>query len=671
MQVSFIIPVFNQLAHTTACVESLRAHVPASIAHEVILVDDGSDAATRHYLASLTAPFRAVFNESNQGFSRSTNRGAALASGQWLCLLNNDAQLTAGAIEAMLAVPSTHRDAGVIGCIQTTPDGGTVDHAGIDFVDGGYPLHRRGDLAALQSRGDVVRVPAVTAACCLVHREWFVANSGFDARYRNGFEDVDLCLRAREAGWQIYVASQSIVRHAVSASEGRGTHEFRNAQKFLDRWGPRTAAIEIEERQLAARAYREQQARAAVHKPVPLTVRAVHEQTLRAAAARAQQAQRSTVVWVDLMRMQPGGANGGIKPYIYAFLQEMGRLTWPQMKFVVLAQPSLRDELKFLRPSDVAAFKDGTAWTIRIDEQDPAAMSFADLEHAHPPEVLYCPFAVSSFSRSGLPTVALIVDLLHRDLPSALPIEEVNFREDTIKRVIGSATWLQSISQHGIDRVGAHYGVHPSRCFYTYIPAHERLTRAPANEASPAPAPYFFYPANFWPHKNHEVLLTAYRLYRHAVGDAAWPLVLTGHPDTRMQALQSLADALGLAESVQFRGHVPNAEFAALWQNAGAMVFPSLHEGFGIPLVEAFHHGIPVLAAKVSALPEIGGDACAWFDPADPRTLAGLLEDLSQNATRRTDLVAAGRAQLQRFSLHFEASRLAHFLHAAARNLVP
>jgi glycosyltransferase involved in cell wall biosynthesis len=278
---------------------------------------------------------------------------------------------------------------------------------------------------------------------------------------------------------------------------------------------------------------------------------------------------------------------------------------------------------------------------------------------------------VSSFSRPGLPTVALIVDLLHRDLPSALPIEEVNFREDTFKRVIGSATWIQSLSQHGIDRVVQHYGVHPTRCFHTYIPAHDRLTRDHQKSAAPAQSPYFFYPANFWPHKNHEVLLTAYRLYRHTVGDAAWPLVLTGHPDARMRALERLANALGLADSVQFCGHLPDDQFAALWLNAGVMVFPSLHEGFGIPLVEAFHHGIPVLAARASALPEVGGDACEWFNSADPKALAESLTQLSQNTARRDELIAAGRSQLQRFSLHFEASRLAHFLHAAARHLVP
>ena len=672
MQVSFIIPVFNQLAHTRACVESLRTHIPATIPHEIILVDDGSDAESQAYLRSLDAPFRCLFNDCNQGFAVSTNRGAQTAAGDWLCLFNNDAELTAGALEAMLAVPATQPDAGIVGSIQVATASGTVDHAGIDFIDGGYPRHRQLDLAAIAELPDFVRVPAVTAACCLVHRRWFNAMGGLDERYRNGFEDVDLCLRAREAGWKIYIANRAVVKHAVSTSEGRSTHEFRNAQQFLNRWGPRTAAIEAEERTLAARDFRESRARTALKSPpLPPAVNAAHQTTLAQAEGRTARDRQPVTVWVDLLRMQPGGANGGIKPYVYAFLREMGALTWPDLKFVALANSGLQAELSFLRPSDVIALKETKTWTLHHHGETTVNLPSTALEKAHPPEVLYCPFAVSSFARPGLPTVALIVDLLHRDLPSALPIEEVNFREDTIKRVVGSATWLQSLAQHGSDRLVHHYGAHPTQCFHTYIPAHNRLAPAAPPSADHTAAPYFFYPANFWPHKNHEVLLTAYRLYQHQAGAAAWPLVLTGHPDDRMQSLQDLATALGLQDNVQFRGHVPDAAFAILWRDAGAMVFPSLHEGFGIPLLEAFHHNIPVLAAQTSALPEVGGDACHWFDPANPRALAKALTEVATDSSRRDRLAAAGRARLERFSLHFEASRLAHFLHAAARHFVP
>lgn len=659
MQVSFIIPVYNQLAHTRACLESLRAHVPADVDHEIIVVNDGSDDETREFLNGLGDTVCVVHHDTNQGYAAATNAGAALAGGRWLCLLNNDIELTAGALAAMLAVPDRHRDAGIIGNIQITADTGTVDHAGIDFVDGGYPLHRRGDLTALQAAGDIQRVPAVTAACCLVDRAWFVAIGGLDERYQNGFEDVDLCLRARENGWSIQLAARSVVRHAVSASEGRGRHEYRNAQKFLARWGPRTAAIEQAERAAAARHFRETRA---AQPGKPPAVQAARNRVLAAAAERSRREATPATVWVDLLRMTPGGANGGIKPFVFSFLREMTRLTWPDLRFIVLTRADTAAEIDFLRDTDQLITLGAAGWSTPL----------AELEKSLPPEVLYCPFATSSFARPGLPTVALMVDTLHRDLPSALPIEEVNYREDWFKRVLGSATWLQCNSQHVVARLGHHYGVHPSRCFHTYNAVHGRLgTTAGPLPADPPGGPFLFYPANFWPHKNHEVLLTAYGLYRHSTGADAWPLILTGHPDERMHTLQAMANSLGLGESVRFLGHVPETTFATLWQHAGALVFPSLHEGFGIPLVEAFHHAVPVVAARSSALPEVGGDACHWFDPRDPRDLAAALVRITNNAGLRGELTAAGTARLPHFSLHYEACRLAHFLHATARGLVP
>jgi len=658
VQVSFIIPVFNQLAHTRACLEALRSHVSAKLDHEVILVNDGSDDATRSYLDHLSTGETVIHLETNRGYAAATNAGAARATGRWLCLLNNDIELTPGALQAMLEVPEQQRDAGIVGNIQVVAAISGVDHAGIDFVDGGYPLHRRGDLAELQKAGRIQAVPAVTAACCLVDRRWFVAVGGLDERYRNGFEDVDLCLRARENGWGIYLAAHSVVRHAVSASEGRSRYEYRNAQKFLERWGPRTAALEQATLRTAARQYREQQAGRTVG---PAPVQAARQAVLAAAARRQRQQAAPVVVWIDLLRMQPGGANGGIKPFVFSFLREMARLTWPELRFVVLTSATTGPEIDFLRPADKLVTQSGQTWSTPLSA----------LERDLPPEVLYCPFATSSFARPGLPSVALMVDILHRDLPSALPIEEVNYREEWFKRVLGSATWLQCNSDHVIRQLGRHYGVHPARCFHTYIAVHGRLASGESLPGEIPHGPFLFYPANFWPHKNHEVLLTAYQLYRDTVGATAWPLILTGHPDGRMQTLQELSIALGLAESVRFLGHVPDATFAALWQHAGALVFPSLHEGFGIPLVEAFHHGVPVAAARATALPEVAGDACCWFDPRDPRNLAETLVRITNNPALRDDLVAAGTARLARFNLHCEASRLAHFLHAAARGLVP
>ncbi len=674
VQISFIIPVYNQLEHTQACLASLREHLPASLSHEIILVDDGSDAETKTYLSSLTPPHRVITQPENRGFAHATNTGADAATGQWLCLLNNDVELTTGAFETMLAVREAHPDAGIIGNIQVTTATGEVDHAGIEFRDGGYPRHIRGDLTALQAAGEIVPALAVTAACCLVDRAWFQAVGGFDTRYTNGFEDVDLCLRARENGWGIYVATRSVVRHAVSTSAGRGRHEFRNARKFLERWGPRTAALEQAARRDAARRYQAQRARATAGQPAPRAVQSARLAALTAAEQQAAATDRPVTVWIDLMRMEPGGANGGIKPLVYAFLRELITLRWQPQRYVLLVRASLLPELTFLRDTDIIASQDAKTWSVRTAGSSTTA-TFAEIEQLFPAEVLYCPFGTSGFTRPDLPSVALLVDALHRDLPDALPIEEVNFREDNFKRVIGSATWLQTLAHHGIERLQTHWDVPPARCFHTYAPVQRHLVAPeplpPPRDGLPAQN-YFLYPANFWAHKNHETLLAAYRLYRHRVGAAdAWSLVLTGHPDARQETLVEMSTGLGLDGAVHFAGHLPNDDFVAVWKRAGALVFPSLHEGFGIPLLEAFANGLPVLASDASVLPEVGGDACHWVDASDPRALANGLEQLASDPDLRARLIAAGTQRLDRFSLHTEACRLNHFLHAAARGLVP
>src|SRR5690348_3542272 len=132
-QVSFIVPLFNCLALTQAMIASLQATMPAGLAHEIILVDDGSTDGTRAWLASLTEPaFRVVLNERNLGFAGANNRAAAVARGDILVLLNNDLVLLPGWLQPLLAAHRTlGRRAGVIGNIQRDAKTGAIDHAGI------------------------------------------------------------------------------------------------------------------------------------------------------------------------------------------------------------------------------------------------------------------------------------------------------------------------------------------------------------------------------------------------------------------------------------------------------------------------------------------------------------------------------------------------------------
>jgi glycosyltransferase involved in cell wall biosynthesis len=182
-------------------------------------------------------------------------------------------------------------------------------------------------------------------------------------------------------------------------------------------------------------------------------------------------------------------------------------------------------------------------------------------------------------------------------------------------------------------------------------------------EDSPTDKPgselFFFYPANFWPHKNHEILLVAYQIYRHQAGSEAWDLVLTGSSDSRSDSIQQLAINLGIREHVIFKGHLPEKEFGRLFTKASALVFPSLYEGFGIPLVEAMRMGVPVLSSDIGSLREVVGDAALLVDPRKPLELAEAMRQVASSEELRTDLRTRGLKRAKAFSLEMEAGRLA------------
>ena len=238
MQVSFIIPLFNNLALTRACVESLQSTLPVGLVHEIILVDDGSTDDTRTWLATLAPPFRVVLNERNLGYAGANNRAIALARGDYLALLNNDLILLPRWLEPMLGAHRSLADrAGLIGNIQLDARSGAIDHTGIIVNQQGKPVHDR-TLPSLLSRffSTVRPVPAITGACVLIERALWQHLGGFDDGYINGGEDVDLCFRARALGRTNAVALNSVVRHHISASVGRKLRDEENSYRLARRW---------------------------------------------------------------------------------------------------------------------------------------------------------------------------------------------------------------------------------------------------------------------------------------------------------------------------------------------------------------------------------------------------------------------------------------------------
>lgn len=245
MDVSFIIPVYNQLEHTQQCLRTLHETLPPGLDHEILIADDGSAEPTRSYLSRLPSRYTVLYNERNLGYAASNNRAAKVARGEFLFLLNNDLVLQSDWLPPMLEAFRYCRNLGIVGNRQLDARTGELDHAGMVFHCGGYPIHYR-DPSGINAQADYQRFPAVTAACCAIRRDVFLRFGGFSTDYRNGFEDVDLCLRLHMAGFRNLIAQKSIVRHYISSSPGRQAHEQINARHFLGKWQSVTADLERE-----------------------------------------------------------------------------------------------------------------------------------------------------------------------------------------------------------------------------------------------------------------------------------------------------------------------------------------------------------------------------------------------------------------------------------------
>jgi GT2 family glycosyltransferase len=236
VDLSILIPVYNCWDLTQACLESLREHPPA-LEFEVIIVDDGSTDETRTELAKLVAPYRIFCNEENRGFSANNNFAAKEALGEVLCLLNNDTELTPGWWEPLWETLHLAPRAGVVGNIQFRSSTGEVDHAGVYISNTLEMLHWR-KIPETAPGDRWLEWPCVTAACCLIRRDLFFQVGQFDTTYRNGYEDMDLCLKAWKAGYRNYVALESRIFHHVSSSPGRSDHNQPNFWHYQDRWLP-------------------------------------------------------------------------------------------------------------------------------------------------------------------------------------------------------------------------------------------------------------------------------------------------------------------------------------------------------------------------------------------------------------------------------------------------
>ncbi|MBC8034702.1 MAG: glycosyltransferase family 4 protein, partial [Chitinophagaceae bacterium] len=175
-------------------------------------------------------------------------------------------------------------------------------------------------------------------------------------------------------------------------------------------------------------------------------------------------------------------------------------------------------------------------------------------------------------------------------------------------------------------------------------------------------------------HKNFETLLKAYNSFDVSFRDHH-PLLIAGGKKAYLGQLKKMVSDLNLDKHVHFLGYVPFELMPSLYREAKALVFPSLHEGFGFPLLEAMACGCPVIVSNTSSMPEVCGDAVVYFDPLNQEALARSIKEVLNNESLQEDLRRKGIIQVQKFSWeqtaksfkkliehHFQSPNLPHYV---------
>ncbi len=240
-RVSIVIPAYNHLEHTGACLQSIaRAHCETPF--EVIVVDDESSDDTADRLPDVHG-LRYLRNDRNQGFIRSCNRGAGLATGDYVLFLNNDTQVADGWLDTLLGTFDQRPDAGLVGARLVYPDGTLQECGGMVFSDGSGWNYGRGDDPDRPEYQALREVDYCSGACIVLPRALLEELGGFDEHYAPAYyEDTDLAFRVRQAGRKVFVQPRASIIHFEGVSSGTdlasGTKRYQvvNREKFLARW---------------------------------------------------------------------------------------------------------------------------------------------------------------------------------------------------------------------------------------------------------------------------------------------------------------------------------------------------------------------------------------------------------------------------------------------------
>jgi len=702
--------------------ESLRASIGAlrhsaartSAQVEVVVVDnastDDSVAVSRAEGADVV-----VENPLNAGYVVAASQGIARARAPWIMLANPDLVVDEAFLPRML---ETMRDASPdVAClvpdIRYAADPSVVNSRGIAVDTTGIPAEQDAGRAA-RPVAEEEEVFGVSTAGCLLRRSALAEAGGLEPLYFAYLEDVDVSWRLRKLGYRALVVPGAVALHEGSASVGEGSWlktflVARNRRALFRLHGPfdlraralravtevghasvqalsGTGTASVHGRLAARGSRRYTRFLRASNRTIGIPDDAVvalaarpklgdHLRRKRSAESLMRRGSRDGSaplaarrpsrpgpkpatsdtklrVLVDATNLKPG--QGGIRTYTIGLLE--GLAAQPELELVVV---SSIDEVAGLGPLELVEAPTRTrtvaARALWREQQ------LARLAQSTKADVVLVPVPELPVRGLPLPSVVVVHDVGPLVAPAFYSVAKRLRYRAMLPRSCRLANAVVCVSQTTLLGLNATTGIDPGRCI---VIGEAPPTLAAPREEATAAEPYFLYVGSLDPRKNVATLVKAFDAPSTQLPGR---LLAVGPIEGRPTALSRRLARSRAGDAVQHLGFVSPERLSELYRNATAIVLPSVYEGYGLPLLEAMAHGIPVVASDIPSAREVAGDAALYVErPLDPSAWHEALTRVATEGELREKLARDGVAAAAAFTWAEVGARFTRLLQRVA-----
>lgn len=327
----------------------------------------------------------------------------------------------------------------------------------------------------------------------------------------------------------------------------------------------------------------------------------------------------------------------GIGRYVANLLRAIPRRLQPEERVVYLCSRMQREELD-LRNSDQISWLETEASPFGLAQQ----WQVPRLLRTHGVDVYHSPYYLMPYW-PGVPTVLTVYDLIPMHFPEYVSLQARLLFRLTTNLALRRAQRVLAISEATRADYLSNFDLAPDRIYTTHLAAAPSFRPSDDEQIAKTrreyglPHPYVLYVGSNKPHKNLARLVQAWAAVLEGIVEPH-TLVLAGRRDPRYSHVEREIEHLGLEERVRYIQDAPDETLAALYSGAKVFVFPSLYEGFGLPVLEAMSCGAAVACANCSSLPEIVGDSGILFDPRLIESIANAIIELLTDHNRRAGL---------------------------------